>query len=93
MLKTSKAVLAAALITGSAATAFAGETFDVDLYRANPNLDPAYAIQDARGAYAYVPRARVLRQAPVAVYENGQYAGQDLDLNVRLQLQRETPPQ
>jgi hypothetical protein len=92
MLKTSKAVIAAALIAGSAATAFAAETYDVDLYRANPNLDPAYAIQDARGAYAYAPRAQV-RRAPAAIYENGQYVGQDPDPSVRLQLQRETPPQ
>ncbi len=92
MLKTSKAVVAALLIAGSASTAFAGETFDVDLYRANPNLDPAYAIQDARGAYAYAPRAQ-LRQTPAAVYESGQHVGQDPDINVRLQLQRETPAQ
>jgi hypothetical protein len=92
MFKTSKAVIAAALIVGSAATAFAAETYDVDLYRANPNLDPAYAIQDTRGAYAYAPRAQV-RRTPTAVYENGHYVGQDPDASIRLQLQRETPPQ
>ncbi len=57
MLKTSKAVFAAALIVGSVGSAFAGETFDVDLYRGNPNLDPAYAINDARGAYASATRS------------------------------------
>jgi hypothetical protein len=92
MFKTSKAVIAAALIAGSAATAFAAETYDVDLYRANPNLDPAYVVNDARGAYAYAPRGQVYR-APATIYENGQYVGRDPDPSIRLQLQRETPPQ
>lgn len=92
MQKTSKAVIAAALIAGFATTAFAGETFDVDLYRANPHLDPAYAIHDARAAYAYAPRTQA-RRGPAAAYGYGQYVGQDPDTGIRLQLQRETPPQ
>lgn len=106
MLKTSKAVLAALLIAGSAGAAFADGRFDVNLYHANPTLDPFYATQyrtvdtqsrDARAAFAYAPRAErgrvAIRNTPYAIYESGQYVGQDPDINVRLQLQRETPPQ
>jgi hypothetical protein len=106
MLKTSKAVVAALLIAGSASAAFADGRFDVSLYHANPTLDPFYAtqyrtpndqIQNPREAFAYAPRAErgqiAVRTAPYAVYESGQYVGQDPDLNVRSQLQRETPPQ
>lgn len=105
MLKTSKAVVAALLIAGSASAAFADGRFDINLYHANPTLDPIYAqqypnaqyrSQDARGAFAYAPRAErgyVVRGNPAAIYENGQYVGQDPDINVRSQLLRETPPQ
>lgn len=102
MLKTSKAVVAAVLIAGSASVALADARFDVDLYRGNPAPEPIYAAQyqgaqyhnqDARAAYAYAPRSQALRSVPSAVYENGQYVGQDPDINVRLNLRRETPPQ
>jgi hypothetical protein len=105
MLKTSKAVVAALLIAGSAGAAFADGRFDVNLYHANPTLDPIYATQDrtvnatrrdARASFAYAPRTdrgQAARNAPYAVYESGQYVGQDPDVNIRLQLQRETPPQ
>lgn len=106
MLKTSKAAVAALLIAGSASAAFADGRFDINLYHANPTLDPIYAtqyqyqtprqdIQNARAAFAYAPRARAqaVRGNANAVYENGQYVGQDPDINIRLQLLRETPPQ
>jgi len=127
MLKTSKAVVAALLIAGSASTAFADGRFDVSLYHANPTLDPFYQtqyrtpndqiqnavqIQNPHAAFAYAPRTerrhavrsvaphaafayapRAVRNSPYAVYENGQYAGQDPDIHVRSQLLRETPPQ
>ena len=105
MLKTSKAVIAALLIAGSASAAFADGRFDVDLYRGNPAPEPIYAAQyrntqspnqAARSAFASAPRADrayIARPNAVVLYENGQYVGQDPDINVRLQLQRETPPQ
>jgi hypothetical protein len=108
MLKTSKAVVAALLIAGSAGAAFADGRFDVNLYHSNPTLDPFYQTQyrtlndqiqnpqSAREAFAYAPRVvrrDVARPNATAVYENDQYVGQDPDINVRLQLQRETPPQ
>lgn len=105
MLKPSKAVAAALLIAGSAGAAFADGRFDVDLYRGNPAPEPIYAAQyqntlspdqAARAALAYAPRAdrgHIARPNAIAVYESGQYVGQDPDINVRLQLQRETPPQ
>jgi|ADGO01.1.fsa_nt_gi hypothetical protein len=100
MLKTPKAVVAALVIAGSASAAFADGRFDVDLYRGNSAPEPIYAtqssVQAARSAFAYAPsagRTQFVRPNSIAVYENGQYVGQDPDINVRLQLQRETPPQ
>jgi hypothetical protein len=89
MLKTSQAVIAALLIAGSATTAFAASG---NAHRAYRNIEPAGYAWQTRGAYAYAPRGYVDR-APTAVYEAGQYVGQDPDPSIRLQLQRETPPQ
>lgn len=104
MLKTSKAVVAALLFVGPASAALADARFDVDLYRGNPAPEAIYAgqyqtapyNQTARGAFAYAPpaeRGHIARPNATVVYENGQYVGQDPDINIRLQLQRETPPQ
>lgn len=88
--------LAAVLVAGSVSTALAAETFDVDLYRANPNA--LQTVQVERGAARAFAQARPyrqieVRQNPTAVYENGLYAGQDPDPNVRLMLRKVFPYQ